>query len=171
MVFMARIELHIIAPEKYFKGVLGIIKKQSKSSLIYVTTNKPYSVLVEDLKKNKINSDKIFFIDCISRHIQQKENDVHNCVFIDSPSSLTSISIAISDATAHFKGKKVLLLDSLSVLLIYNDANTIAKFSNFILNKMRSIDVDTVILALESDEGKDVLKQVESYADKVIGGK
>ena len=68
------------------------------------------------------------------------------------------------------QGKKVLFLDSLSVLLIYNEANTVAKFSNFVLNKMRSLGIDTIILALESDVKKDVLKQISSFVDDIING-
>jgi hypothetical protein len=35
---------------------------------------------------------------------------------------------------------------------------------------MRSLDVDAVILALDTDANKDVLKHVEALADEVIKG-
>lgn len=86
---------------------------------------------------------------------------------MESPQSLTYIGIAINESVKRLSGEKVLLLDSLSTLLIYNDANAIAKFSNFLINTMRSLDVDTSILALESDINKDTIKQIESFADEV----
>jgi hypothetical protein len=90
-----------------------------------------------------------------------------NCVFIESPQNLTSISIAISEAVKGLEGKKVLFLDSLSVMLIYNDANTLGKFSSFLLNKMRVSDVDAVVLALGSDMDSKLIKQIEAIVDEV----
>jgi len=167
---MSKIILNVIKPEKYFEEVSKIIKKQSSKNIIYITTNKPYSFIVNSFKKNKINTDKIFFIDCISKQIKEKTNDEGNCVFIQSPQDLTTISIAANEAIKKISGNKILFLDSLSVLLVYNDSNTIGKFSNFLLNKMRASDVDTIMLALESDADKNIIKQIESFSDEVKGG-
>lgn len=169
---MAKIQLQIINPERYFEGIINVIKKEYKTkNIIYVTTNRPFNLIKNSLLGKGINTDKILFVDCISKYIKEKkktEND--NCILIGSPQNLTAISIAVDEATKIIKGKKILLLDSLSVLLIYNDANTISKFSNFLMNKMRASDVDTIVMALESDSDKDVIKQIESFADVVKRG-
>lgn len=52
-------------------------------------------------------------------------------------------------------------------MLLNNDANTIGRFSNFIINKMRAADIGTIILALESDIEKDIIHQISSFADEV----
>lgn len=163
---MSNIVLSVIKPEKYFEGVMKLLGKEKSKNIIYVTTNKPYSFLVNSFKKKRINPDKIFFIDCISKQVNKNIEKAENCVFIGSPQNLTSLSIAVNEAISNIKGKKILFLDSLSVLLVYNDANTIGKFSNFLLNKMRASDVDTLMLALESDMDKDVIKQIESFSDE-----
>jgi len=168
---MAKVILNILDSESYFNGIIKIIKKNRNKNIIYVTTNKPYSFIENILKKNKINTNKILFIDCISKQIKEKtDKEPENCVFISSPQNLTEISIAVNESIKNIKGDKVMLLDSLSILLIYNDASTIGKFSNFLLNKMRAADVDSVVLALESDAGKDIIKQIESFVDEVKGG-
>lgn len=165
---MAKIVLHIMDSSKYFQGVVSLLKKDVKGkSIVYVTTNKPYKFIVNTFRKKGVNPDKIFFIDCISKHIKENIEELANCVFIESPQNLTAISIAVNESLKNMKGKKVLFFDSLSVLLIYNDSNTVGKFSNFLLNKMRTLDVETIVLALESDAGKDVIKQIESFADEV----
>jgi KaiC/GvpD/RAD55 family RecA-like ATPase len=166
---MVQVVLYSIRPEKYFQEVLKILKTASKgNSLIYVTTNKPYSYLTRSFKEKGINADKIFFVDCISEHIKEKIPEAANCVSVESPQNLTAISIAVNESIKNLKGKIVLLFDSMSVLLIYNDAAAVGKFSNFLISKMRSLGVDMIILALESDIDKDVLKQIESFSDKVI---
>ena len=167
---MAKIILTIIDPEKYFGSLIRILKKEVKNKkVIYVTTNKPYEHIATILKKRKILYNKFFFIDCISKYVGQKiEEELQNCLLLESPQSLTNLSIAINESIKKIPGKKILFLDSLSMLLIYNDAPTLGKFSNFIINKMRSYDVDTVILTLESDVNKDIIKQLESFVDEVI---
>jgi len=102
--------------------------------------------------------------------LKEKPKEVNNCVFINSPQNLTAISIAVNEAIKSMKGKRMLFFDSLSILMIYNDASTLGKFSNFLLNKMRASDVDTVMIALESDTSKDIVKQIGSIADEVKGG-
>ena len=166
---MAKVILNIMDPNKYFDGIVKILKKNpSQKNVIYVTTNKPYATIVNSLKSKSIKTENILFIDCISKQIKQDTSkEADNCIYIGSPQNLTAISIAVNESIKSMKGKKMLLLDSLSILLIYNDANTIGKFSNFLLNKMRAADVDTVVLALESDANKDIIKQIESFVDEV----
>lgn len=161
------IVLYTLKSEKYLEGLIKILKKEAKNkNVIFVTTNKPYDHLINVLKERGMKSNKIFFIDCISKHVGIKK-EPENCIFVESPQNLTAITIAITSSIKHLLGKKILLLDSLSALLIYNSAETIGEFSNFIINKLRSYGVDMVILALESDINKDIIKQIESFADEV----
>ncbi len=166
---MSEVVLYIIDAEKYFEGLVSILKNSNaKKEIIYVTTNKPYKNIMDILNKRKIKIKKVFFIDCISRHIGDKLGvEPDNCIFIEGPQNLTTLSIAINEAVKRLSGNKVLLLDSLSTLLLYNDARTIGQFTNFFINKMRAADVETIMLALESDVDKDVIKQIQSFSDKV----
>ena len=160
-------QLFIIKPEKYVEGLIKILKEVTKNkNLIYITTNRPYSHLIKMLKEHKIQTDKIFFIDCISKHVGIEEKAA-NCIIVESPQNLTAIGIAINESAKHISGKKSLLVDSLSALLLYNDAETIGKFSNFLINKMRSYEIDVSMIVLESDVNKDVIQKIESFADEV----
>jgi KaiC/GvpD/RAD55 family RecA-like ATPase len=167
---MERTLLYIIPPEQYMQAVMGIIKEQANNaSIIYITTNKPYYSLVESFKNNSIDSEKIFFIDCVTQQAQgNKGQDVHNCLFLDSPSHITGLSVAINQAVKDMPGNKIVLLDSLSTLLIYNDDKVIGQFSHFFVNMMRARNASTILIALESDLGKSVIKTIESMADEVI---
>lgn len=165
---MSRITLYILKSERYFEDLIDILKKNIKNkNVIYITTNKPYNHIVSVFKKQGVSNDKILFIDCISKHVGLKEEPI-NAIFVESPQNLTTISIAVNESAKNLSGEKLLLLDSVSTLLIYNDANTIARFANFLINKMRTYSVDTIIFVLESDINKDIIKQIESFADEVI---
>jgi hypothetical protein len=162
--------LYILNPEKYFEGIVRIFKAgMGEAHIIYVTTNKPNSHIVNLFRLEGLNSDRIFFVDCISKEIMPEiSEEPENCLFVEGPQDITGISLAIHNGIEHLPGEKLLFLDSLSTLLLYNDANVVGRFSNFIINKLRVKGVSGVILALESDVGKDVLKNVESFVDEVI---
>ena len=94
--------------------------------------------------------------------------ETENCMFVEGPQDIVGISFAINAGIEHMPGDKILFFDSLSTLLMYNDEFVVGRFSNFIVNKLRANCVSGVILALESDFEKDILKNVQSFVDEVI---
>ena len=81
-------------------------------------------------------------------------------IYIINNGELSDINLNNSDIIGQEK----------TIIVVKNDSNTIGKFSNFLLNKMRASDVDTIMLALESDADKNIIKQIESFSDEVKGG-
>lgn len=170
LIKMAKTELYLIASDRYFNGVVKILEDKVKNNkIIYVTTNKTYKHLLEKLNSASLNQGNFFFIDCISKSsdYQWSEKERKKCLFIESPESLTAIGIAISKGIQYFKGAKILLLDSLSTLMVYHNANSIIKFSNFLVNLMQTYNLDLIILAIKSDEDKEAVKEIESFVDEV----
>ncbi len=165
---MSEIVLSLIKPEEYFKGVVAILRRSRSKRVVYITTSKPYKSLVTSLRNNKLDPDAIFFVDCISKTIREKVDEATpNCVFLESPQSLNEIGIAVSESVKGMDGDRILLLDSLSTLLLYNDAVVVGQFSNFLIGKMRSLGVDTIILALESDTDTEVIQRIKAFVDEV----
>jgi len=80
---------------------------------------------------------------------------------------LTGLSIAITKAIENFPGEKMLFLDSLSTMLLYNNEEVIGKFSNFILNKMRLQNISTIMLTLYADADKKIIKTISNFVDEV----
>jgi len=159
-----KIVLFFINPVNYMDVNLEIVKIitiQNKFSGIYITVNRPFTTLVEIMKKKGIDTDKIFFIDCITKMVPtpkgvslltKKQYEVtENCIFIPSPSRLTEIGLALSEALAGMKEpkSKFLYLDSLSTLLIYNDIETIAKFIHFLTTRVRLFGIVGIIMSIE----------------------
>jgi len=159
--------LYIVPSEEYFKNVIKVIRENSKISIIYVTTNKPYEHLLNLFKEQKIDFNNVFFIDCISKQISQSKESTKNCIYLESPSNITGLSIALTQASKLVSREKILLLDSLSTLFIYNNEDVVGKFSNFIINKMRTNNVSSVFFVLESDMNKKIMKTIESFVDEV----
>jgi KaiC/GvpD/RAD55 family RecA-like ATPase len=138
---------------------------------IYVTVNKPYSSLKQALDRMQINSDYLLFIDAISRAVGEGKEKVKNCIFIENPTQLIDIGIALTEAIAKLKKenkKPFVFLDSLSTLLLYNSPETVGKFSHFTVTRMRLWGVLGIVMSLEDDVKADVVKTIKQFCDEVI---
>ena len=86
--------------------VLNILMQKYGHLGSYVTINKPYAHITEQLKGKNIQTDNLFFIDCITKNIGAKAPKANNCVFLESPSSLTNIAIALHEYVIATKNHK-----------------------------------------------------------------
>ena len=117
------------------------------------------------LKENNIPSEKIFFIDTLTSEVQTPPK-LDNCIFVQSPSALTEISLAFSDALSS-KGCDVILIDSISTLLIYQDVHSIIRFSQTLMTKGRVMNKKLVFVALKEDS-EGLVKDISMFVDKII---
>lgn len=163
--------LLVVSAEKYLAVSMDVLKhycNNEKSSCVYVTVNRPYSTLMNLIKKNGINAEKLFVIDAITpKSAQTKSAD--NAIFIGNPKGLTDISISASAAVKSLHdGNKMLFFDSLSTLLIYNDEGSVTKFAHFLINKMKEWSISGVIISLEKETDAKLFSQLSQFVDKVI---
>jgi len=163
--------LLIVSAKKYLEVSLDVLKhycNAQKSSCVYVSVNKTYSNLMNLIKKKSINSDKLFVIDAITPHSAEPK-DAENAIFIGNPRALTDISISATSAINNLpKGERVLFFDSLSTLLVYNDAGTVTKFSHFLINKMKEWKISGVIISLEKETDAKLSSQLSQFVDRVV---
>ena len=164
--------LILTSAEKYMENIISVLKtlvNKKKYPCIYVTINKPYQVLLNVLKKSEIDTDKIFFIDLISKMTRIETAGAKDCLFINSPDSLTELSIAITESARNLPGKnKFIFLDSLSTMLIYNQTGTVTKFAHFLIGKMKTEAIEMVIISLEKEMDPKLVSQISTLVDKVI---
>lgn len=132
---------------------------------VYVTVNKPFSYLIEGFQKAKIETSKIFIIDAISpRSLSRTEK----AVFLGSPKKLTNISITTTSTIKKLKTAKVLIFDSISTLLVYNDFEAVKDFIHYISNEMKNLKLTFVMTCIKemTDEAK--IAQLRAFVDDVI---
>jgi len=144
----------------------AILQKLAKTKGIYATLNKQYEVIKSELEEKKIDTDNILFIDGVSKKRNTPEN-AGKVTYISGPESLTDLSIAITVAT-NTGNYKFLLLDSLTTLLIYNDAHNTQKFAHYLISKMSSYGMSMIILTLDEENSKKMLPILTPFCTKVI---
>lgn len=163
-----QIIVSITPNDKYNEEIIGSVKRlfNDYSRICYINTNTIHEVLVKNLSKNGIDTDNIFFIDCITKSSSQGQADEDNCIFVDAPNSLTEISRHV---TRFLSEKKFdcYLFDSLSTLLIYDKSPAVIKFVHFLIENFRQYKCSAVFMVLESDSESQLIKYIGLFVDKI----
>jgi len=163
--------LATVEAKKYYKTNLDIVSyfvKKRKTPGVYVTLNKPYAVILEDLKKRGIESKMILFIDAVTRTTMQKPQKTGGCLFIGNPENLSDLSLATDQAVRALPFKeKFILFDSLNTLLVYNNINMVIRFIHFLISKMRIWKVVGIIISLEKSD-KELIDKLSQFCDVTI---
>lgn len=152
--------LIITSVEKLQDRVNSMVKSFKNIPGIYVSLNKTQKSTENILKKNKINTNKIFFIDCVTSE-KTREDVLHI-----APDQLDLLSSAINTFIKDIKGKKFLILDALSTLLIYNDENNVAKFVKEVTEYASQNDVEVIAFSPKT-KGEELLNKIFNFFDKV----
>jgi hypothetical protein len=150
------------------QAIFERIQSHPQEAWVYVTVTKPFDILTKQydfLAECK----NIRFIDCVSRAAGIMSPDPR-VIYLESPSMLEKLGLEIMNTFKDVdpNAKKYLVIDSLSNLIIYNDADIVTEFFYHIINRTRARDIHTISLAIE-EEGLD--KQIQRLVylnDKIL---
>jgi len=163
--------LFVINTEDYLEkniAILNEVLKQEDAIVIYITLNRPYSALKKILEKNNINTDKLFFIDCITKTLDA-EKEEKQCLFLENPRNLTNLAIAIDEIISAVPSKnKSLFVDSMSTLLIYNRVEMVSKFMHVLTGKIRVLNLNGVLISTEKELDPELDDQLNLLVDKTV---
>jgi hypothetical protein len=112
--------LVVSSAEKYISvnlEILRVLLNEMKIPGIYITINRPYSSLCEILKQNRIETENLYFIDCVSSLAGIPAGKTEKCRFIEGPSNLTYIGMNTGELMEEVKRPCFLFLDSITTLL------------------------------------------------------
>lgn len=169
-----QISLMLVSAENYSKYTAELIKllmNDLKMHGVYLTVNKPYRQVVDGLTKLGVNIDHIFFIDCITKVAGVNPTSSQQIIFAGSPGNLTSMGMAINQASMRLKkstDRGFLFFDSLSTLLLYNETKTVAKFAHFLVTRLRILELDGVVFAVEKDMDREVIRALAQFCDNMV---
>jgi KaiC/GvpD/RAD55 family RecA-like ATPase len=160
--------LALIDPVRYQDSVVELLRYfEAKTPRgIYVSLNKPFAVLTKAFDKAGLSTQSLFFVDAITNVPSIEEGSTAAC--LGSGVDLSNLCIGISKAVSRFSEEKFLLLDSLSTLLIYNDARAVAKFAHLLTEKMRRWGTSGSLLTVEMNTERDIVSQLAPFCDKVV---
>lgn len=162
------IALATIPAKEYNKANTAILKELVQKQNIpgvYITLSKPYTTVEQTFKKAGIDTRMIIFIDAVTKTVKSQTKKTKNCLYIGSPEHLSDISLAMDQAVRSLPEDKFVFFDSLSILLMYNELDTVARFIHFLANKMRVWKVRGIIVSLTKEKDKDLIQQLMQFCD------
>jgi len=166
------VALATIDAKNYHKTNLKIIKHLIDSENIpgvYVTLNKPFENMEGTLKREKIDTKMIIFIDAVTKTAGGKVEKTDKCLYIGAPDNLSDISIAMDQAVRALPSKnRFVFFDSLSTLLVYNDVSTVARFIHFLAGKMRVWKVKGIIVSLRKEKDQELINELMQFCDVTL---
>jgi archaellum biogenesis ATPase FlaH len=154
------VSLLVVTPvEKLQDEIATALKSFGSDPCIYVSLNKTAKSVEKALKKARINTKRLFFIDCTS---EKSSDDIIHV----APTQLDKLAYAIGCFVKEISGKKFLLIDALSTLLIYNSENKVAGFAKAVMDCCSQNNVDVVALTPKT-KGEELLNKVFNFFDEV----
>ena len=166
-----KIIVFLIPNETYQTELLRITKNVAEvcnrvDKTLYISLNKPAEKIRKTLEENNINTKKFVFVDAVMKKVKLNVTD-HGTLFISPPKYFDKFNSELNQIIEKEKAK-CLIFDSLSTMLIYQDAITITKFIHDLVTKLIMNDACGEFMCLSEDVDSALIKDVSMFVDKVI---
>ena len=145
-----KLQNDIVLKTKSFKGKTGI----------YISLNKTQKSTEEMLRKEGVETSRMFFIDCVSKE-KVREDVLHI-----GPENLDMLSTAVQAFIKDISGEKFIIIDALSTLLIYNNENKVAKFVREVTDYASENNVYVMAFSPKT-QGEELLNKIFNFFDNV----
>lgn len=138
----------------------------TKANTLVLSASRPCTNVLDIYKKAGINPDKIFILCCVCgvKSLKYPPNIIH----AQGVNALTEISISLAAITKKFQGNGFLVIDSISTMLIHNDAHELARFIHGILTRLRTNNIGGVVISIEEQTDKAIRAEITQLCDNHI---
>ena len=133
---------------------------------LYISLNKPYEALHQELRQSNLDPNLVYCIDAVSKETGKFSNS-EKCFCLEDPSSLTELSV-LTASLLNDKKIKFIILDSLSTLLLYNNINEAEKFLHDLINKARKSGASVIVSTPKEKSKDDLFAEITQFCDKEI---
>ncbi len=164
--------LVLLDESRYVDKLAEALKSMEKDNRIcYLCLSKTYDDVVKDLRKKGINTKRFFFIDVLGSHYGKRKS-TNECLFLQSPTELADIQTAIKKAVKE-KKCSVILFDTISAMLIYQETSSIVKFTHNLLASKEQENAKKIFIVLKGEnilkeDHEMLVKDLSMFADKTI---
>lgn len=163
--------LMLARPEKVQDMNLVVLRKivESNCTPLIVTVNKPTRVLSKLYAKEGISLDSVYIVDAVTQYSGGECTPDPKVKYVTNPSNLTDLGIAITELLKQMPaGKKCIMFDSVSMLLIHIPSASASKFLHFVVNKLKLSDVSGIFLCVDKGMDPVVLSQMSAFVDQIL---
>lgn len=159
------ITLLLLPASHYQKATIAVarywLETSPKTTGIYVSLNQSYQNLLNILRKGKVDHNRLFLIDCVTRPVV----GVPNCQFLkdQNPADLGAvISLILQKHRPAF-----FVLDSVNALVPFYQKEQVFPFVHFLVRKLRSFE-GSILLAIADGPNRTLVTELSALCDHVI---
>ena len=156
----------ISKPEDYKDAnsiMMAYLATKKDMTGVYVTLNSPYREITRQMEANRINTNKILFIDGTD---EAGCNEI-NCISLEGNKSLTALSLAMTQSCKN-PTVQYLFFDSITTLLLYNDIETTQRFMHFLINKIQNLDIFMILICVEEEKSSKLMPFLSQILDGIV---
>ena len=135
---------------------------------IILSATRPYVNLLHVCKENNIETEKMLFLDCISRSESESQQETPNVIYLEHISDLTNISISIDRAIEQVSGKRFMFIDSITTMLIHTQEKAFVKFVHSVLTRLRIEEISGILISLTGETNREVRAEIAQLCDRII---
>ncbi|HLC79464.1 MAG TPA: hypothetical protein VJG83_03455 [archaeon] len=138
--------------------------------IIYLALNSGFSKIKQDCEREKKDCSHIFFIDMVSIESGAKTIEGEPKVtYLKSPLDLTEAISSIDKRFSISNGKKTMVvLDSVSTMLIYNDVFKVEKFMHTLLGKVNASNASAIVFSSDFNEKEGITSTIGQFFEKTL---
>lgn len=151
--------------ENYLKVNMIVLKNlvnEKGFKCIYVAVNKPVSSLVEAFKREGIDTDKLSFIECTTVGTETEKR------ILVKPDNLTDMNMSISRLIEETPGKKIVYLDAVSTLHVFNSGNVVERFTHHLISSTKLKGTGLILVAINEEIEKRSIAVLTTFCDSKI---
>ena len=150
-------------------ALLKFLVKEKKMKGLIICVDRDYNQMRKLVKSIDLSDDFLYYIDAVTLYTGKEvdSKSQNKVLFIESPSDLTSLDIAISEMIEKLECG-FLLLDCLSSLKLYNNTKKLGVFLHDLSSKLRLSNIYGIILLVEEDSDSWLHSVIRAFCDKNI---
>lgn len=141
--------------------------KKDKFVCIYISFTKTEKKMEQVCDEREIGKNQIFFVYFGTEPSKKESEWLTHSIHVPSPQALSSIGIAVDALTQLVKEKGIVMVDCLSIMLIYNQINMVAKFVKGLMDRCTEHKLKIVVFTTKSEQ-KLLEEKVSVFFDKAI---
>lgn len=119
------ISVYLHGKENSVEVLRHFLNPQRSKRGIVICAEHPYAFLASKLTAHGVRTDRILFVDCISKAGGHRMHHENNVVFVSHPADLNELSSALQTLS---KGHQFIVFDDAASLLQYNTKEAVTHF-------------------------------------------
>lgn len=136
---------------------------------VYVTVAKPSQTVDRAFTEAGAKTENIFYIDCATALTGVSVKRAGNVVYL-KPSDLTDITISLDDVVDELPPDRegILMFDTLSTLMVYNEADTVSRFAHALMANIRQWPIKAVVFTIDEETDEVIKSRLTQFSDQTI---